>query len=353
MRFLGRLNIQSRSSRGLKTVSVLSYPVNLGQPLIGPDRSPSLLKEHGLLKNLSALGWRVDHVPKLKAPFYSETPVIDLAVNARNCAQVGAVCKSIYDQVLTHSETDNFLLILGGDHSIPIGTLPAIVKNRPNTAVVWVDAHADINTPATSGSGNMHGMPVSFLLGMVEDAHKLPSMEWFPQTPVLQPRYAPHPTLTLHSLVLPSLHHHLNFIHTSSCGYRDIVYIGLRDLDAPEKEAIKRLKIKAYTMSDVDRLGIGRIMEEVDEWLAGKTLHLSFDIDALDPFFAPHTGTAVRGGLTFREGNYICEALFQTGRMRSMELVEVNPSVHSHMDDRTTIDSALALIGSAMGQGIL
>ena len=106
-------------------------------------------------------------------------------------------------------------------------------------------------------------------------------------------------------------------------------------------------------MHDVDRLGIGRVMEEVEAYLGDRNIHLSYDIDALDPFFAPHTGTAVRGGLTFREGNYICERLYATGKLTSMELVEVNPSYRSLQPSDTTIEMGLTLIGSAMGQTLL
>ena len=106
-------------------------------------------------------------------------------------------------------------------------------------------------------------------------------------------------------------------------------------------------------MFDVDKLGIGRVMEECCSYLEGRKIHLSFDIDALDPFFAPHTGTAVRGGLTFREGNYVCEALSASGNLQSMEIVEVNPNLHQHQDPKITIDMALTLIGSAIGKTII
>ena len=193
------------------------------------------------------------------------------------------------------------------------------MKMRPNTGIVWVDAHADINTPNTSSSGNMHGMPVGFLLGLY-DHLQLPTFQWF--KPCLKPS--------------------------------DIVYIGLRDLDAPEKVAIKKLGIKAYTMYDIDRLGINKVMEEVIEYHKDReNIHLSYDIDAIDPIYAPHTGTTVRGGLTFREGNYVCEALAATGKLKSMELVEVNPSLSPELDSKVTIDMSLTLICSAMGSTIL
>jgi len=307
--------------RNASTVSVMSVPISLGQPFLGPDRSPGMLMDNGLIQLLAKLGWRVNLVPEISSSdSASSNNSNGNNLNAKNCDEVGRVCERIFRETLAQAKTDNFLLILGGDHCIPIGTIPGIVAARPSTGIVWVDAHADINTPATSGSGNMHGMPLGFLLNLVEKSSSFPSMQWF--KPCLQPK--------------------------------DVVYIGLRDLDEPEKASIKRLGIKAFTMYDVDRLGIGKVMEQTCEHLKDhKNIHLSYDIDALDPFFAPSTGTAVRGGLTFREGNFICEFLAESGKLSSMELVEVNPSLHSDMDSKQTVEMALTLIGSSMGQRIL
>jgi len=182
-----------------------------------------------------------------------------------------------------------------------------------------VDAHADINTPQRSISGNMHGMPVAFLMGLVDGADTLPGFDW------LQPCLKPH----------------------------DVFYIGLRDVDDDEKDTIRSLGIRAYSMHDVDRLGIGNVMEQVLDQIGDRPIHLSFDIDAIDPFYAPHTGTAVTGGLTFREGNFICESLYSSGKLSSMELVEVDPSQHPEVEYSKTVDMALTLIGSAMGKRIL
>jgi len=307
--------LQTRSVGG--TASVLSVPISLGQPFLGPDRSPGMLMDKGLIKMLAECGWRVQILPEISS---NDAAVKENQLNAKNCELVGETCERIYKVVSDVARSDNFLLILGGDHCIPIGTIPGLVAARPSTGVVWVDAHADINTPATSSSGNMHGMPLGFLLGLVSNVSTYPSLQWF--KPCLNPK--------------------------------DIVYIGLRDLDGPEKMAIKRLGIKAFTMYDVDKLGIGKVMEQTCDHLSKhQNLHLSYDIDALDPFFAPSTGTAVRGGLTFREGNFICEYLAESGKLSSMELVEVNPSLHSDMDSKQTVEMALTLIGSAMGQKIL
>lgn len=194
-------------------VSIFSIPMNLGQPFLGPDQTPSMLVEHGLLQMLGNLGYRIHQVPEIKSTGSVDNS--ECGENAKNCAEVGRVSESAFNEVLKHAvDLNKFLLILGGDHCIPIGTLPAICQARPNTGVVWVDAHADINTPEVSLSGNMHGMPLGFLLGLAKDAHKLPSFHWF--KPCLKPE--------------------------------DIVYIGLRDLDAAEKRTIRNLNIKTYTV---------------------------------------------------------------------------------------------------------
>lgn len=309
-------------SKLLQKVSVLSVPMNLGQPSLGLDKAPQALIDSGLPKLLGKIGWRMKMLPPLTTDSSFGKGIEKMEEydpRVKNCAQVGQVSAAIKVYVGAECQPDNFPLILGGDHCISIGTISAIKAARPRTKVVWVDAHGDINTPATTNSGNMHGMPVSFLMGLVKDASKLPGFQWF--SPCLQPA--------------------------------DVVYIGLRDLDDMEKHFIRDLRIKAFSMHDVDRLGIGRVMEEVTAYLGDADVHLSFDIDALDPFFAPHTGTAVTGGLTYREGNYICEALHASSRLTSMELVEVDPSLHQGMPQNTTIDTALTLIGSAMGLRIL
>jgi len=302
-----------------RTVSIISVPINLGQPRLGPDLTPAALFDHGLIDVITSCDWRVEQVNSSYS-FRSDDPYIDTSnINAKNIIEVGQVCELLKHEVTREILKDRFILILGGDHCLPIGSIPAIMEARPNTGIIWVDAHADLNTPTASISGNMHGMPLGFLTGLVENAKSLPSFNWF------------SPCLTA----------------------RDIVYIGLRDVDDYEKRMIQQLNIKAYTMHEVDKYGIGHIMTETINYLEDRNLHLSFDIDAVDPFFAPHTGTAVRGGLTFREANYICEALAETGCLTSMELVEVNPMIHTHQSESLTLDMAVKLIGSAMGQRIL
>lgn len=168
-----------------------------------------------------------------------------------------------------------------------MGTVSGTKKKFPDAAVIWVDAHADINTPLTTDSGNLHGCPISFLLGL-KGCDIPPFNIW------LEPCLAP----------------------------QDLVYIGLRDIDNGEKRILKDLGIKVFSMHDVDKHGIGRVMEMALGYVgATRPIHLSFDVDALDPTVAPSTGTPVRGGLSFREGHYICEAIAETGNLVSLDIV--------------------------------
>jgi arginase len=205
------------------------------------------------------------------------------------------------------------------------GLLHARARTGPaDIAVLWVDAHADINDPSTSPSGNIHGMPLSFLLRLF-DPTPLAGYEWLAGCPPLRKER--------------------------------LCYVGLRDLDDGEKVFIKALGVRAFTMQDIDRHGIGKVMEMALEHVnrgagAGLPLHLSFDIDAVDPAVAPSTGTAVPGGLSFREAHYVCEAAAETGALRSMDLVEVNPLL-SPRRAKQTVDFALALVASALGRTIL
>ena len=155
--------------------------------LLGTDRAPSLLRDNGLLSKLSSLNWKVHQAPNIVSSHFKHSIEDDKRYKANNCAQVGDICHKISLQVAEYSAKNEFLLILGGDHCIPIGTIPGIRKHRPNTGVIWVDAHADINVPSTSLSGNMHGMPVGFLLGLVDHVRSLPSFDWF-HGPYLTPK---------------------------------------------------------------------------------------------------------------------------------------------------------------------
>ncbi len=207
-----------------------------------------------------------------------------------------------------------------------LGTVSGSLRAHPDAALIWIDAHADINTPDTTESGNLHGCPVSFLLGL-QGTDVEPFNSWVPKKPLLRPD--------------------------------SLVYIGLRDIDAGERKILKENNIKAFSMHHVDKFGIGRVVEMALDHVNGapgkrdRPIHLSFDVDALDPSVAPSTGTPVRGGLTFREGHYICEALYETGCLIALDLMEVNPSLLEDREAQQTIAVGCSLIRSAMGETLL
>jgi len=312
-----------------KTISVIGAPMTYGQPFVGTDSSPALLRQLGLLKDLSTLGWRVEDNPDLdfnticaEAGKNSNT-----SPNAKHSHQVGAGSKALAELVETKLRLGRFPLILGGDHSIGIGSLAGIMRAKPETGVIWVDAHADLNTPEMSESGNMHGMPLGIMMKeLVPDRRTIPGLEWMEEgTP---PRLAPD----------------------------SLVYVGLRDIDKEERRCIRELGIKTFTMYDIDHLGIGRVMDLALEHLLRKNpdrpIHLSYDIDAVDPLHAPATGTAVRGGLTWREAHFVAEHVVKSGSLASAEIVELNPTLSDGQGADETLELGHKLVTALCGESI-
>jgi arginase len=304
-------------------------PMTYGQPFVGTDTGPEMLREKGLRQKLTKLGWRVEDTPDLnfdaesllqKSNDNESNALLRDPPNAKNCALVESKLQAGF-----------FPLIIGGDHSIGIGSLTGILRVRPDTGIIWVDAHADLNTPKTSGSGNFHGMPLGLLMDHSQhgnvvaenfDFSTLPGFEFLDQQ---GPRISP----------------------------QQLVYVGLRDVDPTERIWIQQLGIKAYTMTDIDHLGIGRVMDDALEHLKGRPLHLSYDIDSVDPLLAPATGTTVRGGLTYREAHFVAEFVAQSGDLASAEIVEVNPSLSNNDGANETVELGLQLITSLMGKSII
>ena len=287
------------------------------------DSGPKLLRERGLGQMLSQLGWRVEDTPNLVFDSGTHSKSMD-PPNARNCALVGHGSKLLASVVETKMREGHFPLILGGDHSIAIGTLAGILRARPDTGIIWVDAHADLNTPETSGSGNFHGMPLGLLMDHPEgnyDFSTLPGFEFLVDGPRINPK--------------------------------QLVYVGLRDVDPMERVWIRQLGIKTFTMTDVDYLGIGEVMKQGLEHLKGRPLHLSYDIDSVDPVLAPATGTKVRGGLTYREAHFVAEFVAQSGALASAEIVEVNPTLSNDHGADETVELGMQLITSFMGKSII
>jgi arginase len=223
-----------------------------------------------------------------------------------------------YNKILTFAHVRFY--IIGGDHSIAFGSVAAALKANPDVGVIWVDAHADLNTPLTSPSGNMHGMPLGILMHLY-DPSTIPGFEWMSDIPKLKPE--------------------------------QLSYIGLRDVDQGEANFVRELGIQTFTMHHIDLYGIGGVVAQVLDHQGDRPLHMSYDIDAVDPIEAPSTGTVVRGGLTFREAHYVAEAVSDTGNLKSMDIVEVNPQLEPGEGANMTADMGLQLTLSAMGTRIL
>lgn len=310
-------------------LGVVAVGFSGGQCKPGVDAAPSALIESGLLTQLrEELGYRLHGDDKVHL-YQDLVPASDPDYRGmKNPRAVSDVTRRISEQVYEHSRAGRLTLTLGGDHSIAIGTVGGTAKATHerlgrDIAVIWVDAHADINTPESSGSGNVHGMPVAFLTGIAQDKDER-YFGW------LGPE---------HRLQVSKL-----------------VYIGLRDVDGPEKRILRENGIRAFSMFDIDRHGIGRVMEMALAHIGSDTpIHLSFDVDALDPMWAPSTGTPVRGGLTLREGDYICECVHQTGSLIAVDLVEVNPSLAPEIERgaHETVRAGCSLVRCALGESLL
>lgn len=317
-----------------RTVSIIGAPMTYGQPFIGTDTGPARLREQGLVKDLSTLGWRVEDLPDLDfsticAEAGKGNPSILNNPNAKHSLQVGAGTKVLADMVESKMRLGRFPLILGGDHSIGIGSLAGILRAKPETGVIWVDAHADLNIPGASESGNMHGMPLGIMMKeLVHDRNIIPGLEWLEEGE--NPPHLPPDSL---------------------------VYVGLRDIDKAERRFMKELGIKAFTMYDIDHYGIGRVMDLALEHLMktnpNRPLHLSYDIDAVDPMHAPATGTAVRGGLTWREAHFVAEHVVKSGSLASAEIVEVNTFLSDGEGADRTVELGHQLVNAMLGEAIL
>jgi len=301
-----------------KTAAIVGCPFSGGQPKPGVDRGPIALVEAGLQQQIEGLGWKVtfDGHHQFEEVSLQNDPPIGILKNPR---LVSKVSRAVADAVGAHAKKGELPVTIGGDHSLAMGTISGTLSHYPDACVVWVDAHADINTIESTDSGNIHGMPLSFLIGI---GSTIPEYSWI--------NAALHPS--------------------------KLVYIGLRDVDSGEKRILKENNIKAFSMHEVDKYGIGKVVEMALDVVNPKRdlpIHLSFDVDALDPSVAPSTGTPVRGGLTFREGHYICEAIHETGLLVALDIMEVNPSLEDPAAVKQTIDVGCSLVRSALGETLL
>jgi arginase len=305
-----------------KTVAIIGAPMMYGQPFAGADLGPQALRDRDLHSACTKLGWRVAEQGDLTfdSPSHAD-PEFKGPGLCKLSFVVGTGTKKIAAKVKEQAEKGRFVLTIGGDHSIGIGTLAGVLQVRPDSGVIWVDAHADINTPSMSPTGNMHGMPLAFLLGLV-DVAGIPGCEWLANIPKLKPE--------------------------------QVSYVGLRDIDIGERDILRKLNIQAFTMHHVDKFGIGKVMEMILDHQKKRPLHVSYDIDACDPAIAPSTGTRVRGGLSYCEAHYVAEAVAETGRLGSVDMVEVNPVLAGgESDNGETADLGLALVADLLGNRML
>jgi arginase len=299
-------------------VHVLGVPMDLGSGRRGVDMGPSAIRIAGLEERLRELGHEVLDEGDLVIKNMEELKVGD--VHARYLGEIARAARLAAGKVERMMTRGHFPLVLGGDHSISVGTVSGIAAycraRRKKLGLLWIDAHGDINTPDTSPSGNIHGMPVASLLG--EGPAPLTAIGGD------QPKVAA----------------------------RNVALVGIWSLDEGEKIRLKRHGVQVHTMSDVDRSGIHRIMKKALARVTDGTdyVHVSFDLDAVDPTVAPGVGTPVKGGLDYREAHLIMELLHDSGVMTSLEMVEVNPI----LDDRNASGLfAVELVQSAFGKRIL
>lgn len=301
-----------------RTVSILGAPLDLGAGHRGVDAGPSAFRIAGLQKALTQMGFQVKDEGNIHVDIPEQLEIGHS--NARFLKEIAKVCERQSEKIKTLLEQDHFPLVLGGDHSIAIGTVAGIssyYRDRgEEIGLIWVDAHADMNTPETTESGNIHGMPLSTSLGL--------GIEVLTHIGGFAPKVKPE----------------------------NVVLIGIRDLDLREKELVKKTGVKAYTMTDIDELGMSTVIREAIEIASSGTagIHLSFDFDGLDPDIAPGVGTPVKGGIRYREAHLLMEKIALTGLLIGLEMVELNPILDLR---NKTAELGVELIQSAFGKRIL
>jgi arginase len=299
-------------------IHIIGVPLDLGGNRRGTDMGPSAFRIAGLGEQLTALNRVVIDKGDIATPIPETKGPGD--ARKRYVKDIARVCHKLYQTVLASLDEGAVPIVLGGDHSLAAGSVAAAAawmrKADRKLGLIWVDAHGDMNTPETSASGNVHGMPLAALLG-AEPAELARIGGGVPA-------------------VLPE--------HT--------VLVGIRNLDEVEKKLVKASKVHVFTMKDIDKLGITQVIERAVT-LAGRGtggIHVSFDMDVCDPAIAPGVGTAVKGGLDYREAHVVMEMVAESGRMTSLDLVEVNPTLDLR---NTTAELGCELALSAMGKQIL
>ena len=294
-------------------IALIGVPMDLGAGTRGSNLGPEAIRIAGIKKRLEKIGYQVDDRRDITAE--RREAQTQPGSNLKNLNEIARVNRLLCQEVSESMKEGKIPVILGGDHSIAIGSIFGVLQNRKNLGVIWFDAHGDINTRDTSPSGNIHGMPVSVLMGMGPEE--------------------------------------LTSIGNGAFLKREnIVYVGSRDLDSEERKAMKEQGIKVFTMYEIDDMGIKKVMEEAIRIAGDGTdgIHVSFDMDAMDPEIAPGTGTKVPGGMGYRETHYALEMIAKSDKLVSVEFVEVNPLLDQ---GNRTAEAAVALSGSLLGEWLI
>ncbi|MFB6160479.1 MAG: arginase [Haloferacaceae archaeon] len=300
----------------MRPVRVVGAPTDFGTHRRGVDMGPSAIRYAGLSAAVEGTGRNCVDAGDLAVPRAEERDPDAGDPNAKYLAEIETVCRSLADRVAAAAAEGALPLVLGGDHSVAIGSIAGSARDPDaDVGVLWFDAHGDINTPATTPSGNVHGMPLAATLGLGAFA----DADWT-AAPAVDPA--------------------------------NVALVGLRSLDEGERRHVEDLPVAAYTMSDVDERGIAPVVADaLDAATDGADgLHVSFDLDWLDPADAPGVGTPVRGGVTYREAHSAMELVASRASLRSLDLVEVNPILDRRNE---TAELAVEMAASALGKRIL
>lgn len=293
-----------------KKIRIIGVPMDLGQAHRGVDLGPGAIRYAGLSARLKSLGYEIHDMGNLEVPVRDSLPG---GPKRKFLPSIQRVCEAVYQAGREAAEEGFIPVFLGGDHSIAIGTIGGVTHSEPS-GVIWIDAHGDFNSPESSGSGNIHGMPLAALLG---DGYS-------------------------------------ELVDIGRTGAKvaaeDVVMIGIRDLDSQERMRLKESGITVYTIRDIDERGIGTITREaLDRLSHRKRIHVSLDVDGLDPLEAPGVGTPSSGGLTYREAHLLMEILSDSSKVNSADIVEINPILdHANSTARMAVDLAASLFGKSI-----
>lgn len=297
----------------MKRVTILGVPMEMGAGKRGVDMGPAAIRHANLVERLEAMGKETEDRGDISIPVRKTSKNEHMKYRE----EVLEVCQHVSDEVFKIYKEDSFPLIIGGDHSIAIGSIAGLARTEPQMGVIWIDAHGDFNTPDSSPSGNMHGMPLAINCGLGDE----------------------------------------DFINIGSPGRKidpkRVVLVGVRDIDIGEAMLLRKHGVTVYTMEEIELYGIQHVMQEAMQYLEKNCscLHVSFDMDAIDPSEAPGTGTPVPGGLTYREAHFIMKYISTyTQFITSLEIVEVNPILDIQ---NKTAKLAVDLVESFFGKRIM